>query len=551
MRTFQTLLFASLLLTTCQDWNYERVSFLEISTEEATEVTANMAVLAGVIRGLREGATVSQHGHVWSAATNTPTLEDNEGSTLLGREGNRSFSSNVGNLRANTLYYFRAYAIFNEQVEYGPVNSFRTENFSLFTESINSNIVEGTCALIAWNLNGYIGTPERFGVVWSATDAMPVIDGEGVMQTERSTPFFNCQTTCPITDELCSLEPKTNYYARPYLVPGNGQAPVYGEVVHFHTFPEPVGWTRLRDFPAEGFLENIAIAANGKGYIGSGETVESRPQDKLWAYDPVSDSWTDRGRIPSFELNGLDLPIVNNSSASFTLNGKIYFGPRFFNNANYQQRWVYDPEQAEAWQQLQDFPQDVTYSGAPVSSFAVGERGYIILNKGDGQGVVWEVSSPGQTEQLSPIYTFSEPSVSNVSAWPNLVAGGKGYLLLSNKQLWVFDPDAITGTSFFQMDSFPEYQPIIAFAAKERLYAGLGYLDSEGEIPTPHFWEFDPQRPAGQQWQRMPDFPGDLVEFRSAFAIDDAGYLVFAGDIDPSTGTPVFASKEVWRLRVE
>ena len=62
----------SLLLPACQDWNYQRVSFLEVLTGEAATVTANTAELQGTLFGLIQIALTLGVSY-WLARPAAPT----------------------------------------------------------------------------------------------------------------------------------------------------------------------------------------------------------------------------------------------------------------------------------------------------------------------------------------------------------------------------------------------------------------------------------------------------------------------------------------------
>jgi N-acetylneuraminic acid mutarotase len=50
-------------------------------------------------------------------------------------------------------------------------------------------------------------------------------------------------------------------------------------------------WSRVADFPAAGTLRGISFTMHGKGYLG---LVLGANVNKLWEYDPVSNSWTEK-----------------------------------------------------------------------------------------------------------------------------------------------------------------------------------------------------------------------------------------------------------------
>ena len=59
--------------------------------------------------------------------------------------------------------------------------------------------------------------------------------------------------------------------------------------------PATDSWTPLNDFPGEARVAGTQFAANGKGYVLSGDGDNHGPLDygEFWEYDPASDTWTE------------------------------------------------------------------------------------------------------------------------------------------------------------------------------------------------------------------------------------------------------------------
>jgi len=75
--------------------------------------------------------------------------------------------------------------------------------------------------------------------------------------------------------------------------PEGGSLTIYRD---FHVYdPATDAWTQLADFPGEARVAGTQFAANGKGYILSGDGDNHGPLDygEFWEYDPASDSWTE------------------------------------------------------------------------------------------------------------------------------------------------------------------------------------------------------------------------------------------------------------------
>jgi len=73
----------------------------------------------------------------------------------------------------------------------------------------------------------------------------------------------------------------------------NGNLTIYGD---FHAYDPATGeWTQLNDFPGEARVAGTQFAADGKGYVLSGDGDDHGPLDygEFWRYDPGTDSWTE------------------------------------------------------------------------------------------------------------------------------------------------------------------------------------------------------------------------------------------------------------------
>ena len=73
----------------------------------------------------------------------------------------------------------------------------------------------------------------------------------------------------------------------------NGNLTIYGD---FHAYdPATNAWTALNDFPGEARVAGTQFAANGKGYVLSGDGDNHGPLDygEFWEYDPATDGWVE------------------------------------------------------------------------------------------------------------------------------------------------------------------------------------------------------------------------------------------------------------------
>lgn len=92
-------------------------------TTGVSNISKNEATVGGAITILGKN-TITQHGHCW-ATTVEPTIANSH--TLNGTVNTKgNFSSALGSLQPNTLYYVRTYAQSIGGITYGNQTSFRT-----------------------------------------------------------------------------------------------------------------------------------------------------------------------------------------------------------------------------------------------------------------------------------------------------------------------------------------------------------------------------------------------------------------------------------------
>lgn len=78
----------------------------------------------------------------------------------------------------------------------------------------------------------------------------------------------------------------------------NGNLTIYRD---FHAYnPANNSWTQLGDFPGEARVAGTQFAAQGKGYVLSGDGDDHGPLDngEFWEYDPQSDNWSEMPTHP-------------------------------------------------------------------------------------------------------------------------------------------------------------------------------------------------------------------------------------------------------------
>jgi len=195
-----------------------------LSAAIATAVTATTVTLTGSV--INAGAPAyTERGLVY--CTHTNPVVTCAGKIAIAGTGTGSFSTNVSDLRANTTYYARAYAINAGGTAYGNEIIFTTlepTNLPVLTTNAVTNITASTATIEGNIIN--TGTPaytER-GVVY-CTHSNPTVACTKIVET--GTGIGNFST------DVSGLRANTTYYTRTYTI--NADGTFYGNETTFTT----------------------------------------------------------------------------------------------------------------------------------------------------------------------------------------------------------------------------------------------------------------------------------------------------------------------------
>jgi hypothetical protein len=212
---FLPFLIASILIISCKK---EKVLPPEVTTASTSEITQISAISGGKITK-DGGAEIIARGICWSTSDN-PAITDDK--TIDGT-GTGNFSSTLGNLIPNTVYYVKAYASNQAGTGYGNEVSFKTKQIEpavLTTANIYS--ISQTTAISGGNI-----TDDKGGQISS----------RGVCWSTKSNPTINDYRTSDGTgigsfvSNLSELKKGTKYFVRSYAINSAGIA--YGNELSF------------------------------------------------------------------------------------------------------------------------------------------------------------------------------------------------------------------------------------------------------------------------------------------------------------------------------
>jgi N-acetylneuraminic acid mutarotase len=213
------------------------------------------------------------------------------------------------------------------------------------------------------------------------------------------------------------------------------------EVVHndFWSYhPATDSWTQVADLPSTPRRNAIAFSVNNIGYVGTGmdSITASNGGNTLadmWAYDPVTNTWTQKADYPGNGGQGVYF------ATAFSVNNKGYVCCGKVGSANYiSEFWEYKPL-TDSWIQRQSFPGGIRYQ---LCSFAVNGKGYV------GLGVDLDVYRKDfyEFDPLTNQWTQKNDFLgSERAAVCTFTLGERGFICLGNdggykKDLWEYNP---------------------------------------------------------------------------------------------------------------
>lgn len=165
------------------------------------------------------GSTVQERGICYGVNTN-PTVGNNK---VISGNGLGNFDANIGNLKASTTYYIRAYAITKVGTSYGNEVVFTTAGLATITTNPASSITP-TTAVVGGNVTNSGGlTVTQRGICYSTTSN----------PTTSNNKVLSGSGTGAYSVTLTGLSSNTTFYARAYAINSIGTA--YANEINFKT----------------------------------------------------------------------------------------------------------------------------------------------------------------------------------------------------------------------------------------------------------------------------------------------------------------------------
>lgn len=274
--------------------------------------------------------------------------------------------------------------------------------------------------------------------------------------------------------------------------------------------PSLGSWQQLNDFPGEGRNDGISFSLLGKGYWGLGNNGSGYVRD-MWAYDPATDSWTEKNDFP-FDIPAVAAAAVNDKGYMISYFGTLY---------------EYNPV-TDTWKLLSTFPGGYRPG---MTGFALGGDLYF----GTGNNV--DVNN-FQTFKDFWRYDIAENKWTAIADFPGVsrtnaisfIVGDKAYVGLGfngiaappiYKDMWSYD--AKTG-DWTQIADLPENNTIVGILFSNAKKGYVGVYESN-ETHRGIVYEFDP---SANVWRKVKMFPSGSSLNTESFFVNNRSF-VFGG----------------------
>ena len=179
-----------------------------VTTNDATKITASGATLAGGVSII--DSKEIECGVIYGTTSSLSAISGTKKFILYISSGDFSshdFSINISGLKANTTYYYRAYAVDADVYKYGEVRSFKTlqPNISVTTGSTEN--ITYSSATLSGTVNG-ADQSLTCGIIYSTSSSLS--STSGTKKSTTSSGNFSLSVT--------SLYANTTYYYCAYVV---------------------------------------------------------------------------------------------------------------------------------------------------------------------------------------------------------------------------------------------------------------------------------------------------------------------------------------------
>lgn len=132
-------------------------------------------------------------------------------------------------------------------------------------------------------------------------------------------------------------------------------------------------WHQVSPCPQSGMSGGVNFTLDEKLYICTGKVPVYYPENKMFAYDPVTDQWTEKERFPEVEFKSVTGFTIGNKAYVCVTDPEVTYGEPWE-----KALWEYDPI-VDKWTHKENFPGDRRYRAFGIS---YNGHGYVGLGSG-------------------------------------------------------------------------------------------------------------------------------------------------------------------------
>lgn len=282
-----------------------------------------------------------------------------------------------------------------------------------------------------------------------------------------------------------------------------------------------------------------AFVHDGKAYIFGGRTQDGTYQNRLWCYQPDTDTWTDLGNTPlKPRVNPVAITGKDRIYIGLGYNGKIYTDSCYLRDF-----WAYSPAD-NTWQQLTDYPSTATDKCIAFATDTMLYVGCGFYNAYNADMYTYHIGTNTWTLQEGSRLQRPEEAFAMTGATAqNRFYTGTGYRLKSLNQWLEYSPQK---GRFLRRSSMPDKgrDCAVATGGQAHIYV-FGGQRFGGTLTTLHYYD-DIMRysVATDSWELCSAMPqGGLVNM-VAFTIGSRVYFGLGEDINNHINASLYCFEE-------
>ncbi len=248
----------------------------------------------------------------------------------------------------------------------------------------------------------------------------------------------------------------------------------------------------IRPFPGIARQRAVAFAAGGKGYVGTGVTIDNKRLADFYEYNPADNTWKQIANFPSARMEAV----------AFAVKDKGYVGTGYgflegSDKNTLNDFFTYDAA-ANKWR-------FVDYSGGKVrgaTAFVIGDKAHVCLGRNNNVAVKEHYVFDGNTQKWSKLRNLNDDKINSDGDIlrynaVSFVLGGKAYVATGlnrgwKRDIWEYDPAKDNWTERTGLENeMASRQNAIAFTIGNRAFMGTG---TYGSSRLSDLWEYHPKQ---------------------------------------------------------